>query len=331
MRLVSISIVCLVAFLGCQNSKKYPPIEVPEGMVWIPSGTFIQGAVSHDAMALPREKQNFKVSLDGFFMDATEVTIAQFAKFIEETGYITVAERPIDWEEMKKELPVGTARPHDSLLQPGSLTFKKVYDENINLRDISRWWHWTLGANWKHPQGADSSIEGKDNYPVVHIAYEDAIAYCKWANRRLPTEAEWEYAARANQKDIVYFWGNDESLLSKKANTWNGNFPSDNTKEDGYERSAPVKHYSPNHFGLYDMAGNVWEWTNDWYDISLHNSKSSFSPSIQEKIIKGGSFLCHASYCGSYRISSKMNSNVNSSAEHIGFRTVATPKMILNE
>ncbi len=329
---------CFLVILSCKKHKEHSKLP-PLGMVWIPEGVFVQGAVSHDAMALPREKPNFKVKLDGFFMDVTEVTNAQFSKFTGETGYVTLAERPIDWDEMKKELPIGTPKPEDSLLQPGSLTFKKVKGQQPNLRDVSRWWNWTLGANWKHPQGPKSSIEGKGNHPVAHIAYEDAEAYCKWANRRLPTEAEWEYAARGNQKDVVYLWGNDQSVLSEKANTWNGDFPMENTEKDGYERSAPVRQYASNPFGLYDMAGNVWEWTSDWYDVDrnhklaankspVDNPQVKSNPSIQEKVIKGGSFLCNASYCSSYRISSKMNSSINSSAEHIGFRTVVTPNML---
>lgn len=323
--------ICGLILLGCKDQTDYSK-KTPNGMVWIPAGTFVQGAVSHDAMVLPREKPNFKVQLDGFYMDITEVTNFQFAQFVTETGYKTIAERAIDWEEMKKEVPIGTPKPADSLLQPGSLTFKKVTSGMPNLRDISRWWNWTLGANWRHPQGPKSSIKGKENHPVVHISFEDAIAYCKWANRRLPTEAEWEYAARGNQAAAVYFWGNDASNLSKNANTWNGHFPINNTEQDGYERTSPAKQYTANPFGLYDMAGNVWEWTSDWYDENpLSNSKYGQSPSIQEKVIKGGSFLCNAIYCSSYRISSKMNSNINSSAEHIGFRTVATPEMISNK
>ncbi len=337
--------ICFFVFFSCKRDKDHSKA-APFGMVWIPEGTFVQGAVSHDAMALPRERPNFKVKLDGFFMDVSEVTNAQFSKFVEETGYVTLAERPIDWDEMKKELPKGTPKPEDSLLQPGSLTFKKTIGQQPNLRDVSRWWNWTLGANWRHPQGPKSSIEDKKDHPVGHMAYEDAVAYCKWANRRLPTEAEWEYAARGNQKDVVYLWGNDQSILSKNANTWNGNFPMDNTEKDGYERSAPVRQYAPNPFGLYDMAGNVWEWTSDWYDESRNHKLAAnespvenpqvkdpnpYNPSIQEKVIKGGSFLCNASYCSSYRISSKMNSSINSSAEHIGFRTVATPNMLQKE
>lgn len=332
----------LLILVKCQKEKNHSDV-APQGMVWIPSGSFKEGAVSHDRMALPREKPNFKVRLDGFFMDITEVTNAQFSKFVEETGYITLAERPIDWEEMKKELPEGTPKPADSLLQPGSLTFHKTSDPNVALSDYHIWWKWTLGANWKHPNGPKSSIVGKDEHPVVHIAYEDAVAYCKWSGRRLPTEAEWEYAARGGLEGMIYFWGNDMSLLPEKANTWNGTFPYKNTMEDNFERTAPVKQYPANGFGLYDMAGNVWEWTSDWYHEhrshemirsknAVLNPKATFNknqnPNIKEKVIKGGSFLCHESYCASYRTSSRMNSSINSSAEHIGFRTVVTIDML---
>jgi formylglycine-generating enzyme required for sulfatase activity len=319
----------------------------PKGMVWIPGGTFLQGAVPQDQMAMKHEKPQHPVTVDGFFMDITEVTNTEFSKFVEETGYVTVAERPIDWEEMKKQLPEGTPKPHDSIMQPGSLMFKKTKSSVPNLYDFSQWWQWAIGVNWKHPSGPDSSIEGKENHPVVHISYEDARAYCKWAGRRLPTEAEWEFAARGNKTSTVYFWGDDRSKLTNQANSWEGEFPVYNTLEDGFERTAPVKSYPPNDFGLYDMAGNVWEFTSDWYNINYYNELASNnttinnpkgadkaynpnSPYLQEKIIKGGSFLCSDSYCASYRVSSRMGTSTDSSAEHIGFRTVVTPDMLMN-
>lgn len=359
-----ISCLCFLAFLSCKEQKtrtiedtnsklKTSKLDSlvnnpPEGMVWIPKGSFLQGAVPQDKIAMMHEKPQHQVSVDGFFMDITEVTNAQFSKFVDETGYITVAEREIDWEEMKKQLPEGTAKPHDTILQPGSLMFKKTKTSVPNLYDFSQWWQWAIGVNWKHPTGVNSSLESKENYPVTHIAFEDAQAYCKWAGRRLPTEAEWEYAARANKENTTYFWGDDSSLLPKKANTWEGEFPVFNTLEDGFERSAPVKSYPPNDFGLYDMAGNVWEWTMDWYNVNYYTELASVNtviinpkgadkaynpnnPYIQEKIIKGGSFLCSYTYCASYRVSSRMGSSRDSSSEHIGFRTVVSLDMLMKK
>ncbi len=322
-------------------------IQTPKNMVWITGGTFKQGAVPQDKMAMSHEKPAHDVSVDGFFMDITEVTNAQFKKFVDATGYKTIAERAVDWQEMKKQLPEGTPKPHDSILQPGSLTFKKTKTPIENLYDFLQWWQWTIGANWKKPRGPESSIDGKENEPVVQIAYEDAQAYCKWANRRLPTEAEWEKAARGNQGNSIYFWGDDVSELPAMANSWEGLFPFKNLKNDGYEYRAKVKSYAPNDFGLYDMAGNVWEWTSDWYHTNYYKklanqnepvrnpkgASSPFnaqSPYAKEKVMKGGSFLCNASYCASYRISARMATSTDSSLEHLGFRTVVTVAMLEN-
>ncbi|OEK09517.1 sulfatase [Flavivirga aquatica] len=318
----------------------------PNGMLWIPAGSFMQGAVPQDQMAMKHEKPQHPVTVDGFFMDIHEVTNAEFAKFVKETGYVTIAEREIDWEEMKKQLPEGTPKPHDSIMQPGSLLFKKSKSSLANLYDFSQWWRWSIGVNWRHPSGPESNIEGKESYPVVHVSFQDAQAYCKWAGKRLPTEAEWEYAARGNKNGTTYLWGDDRSHLSKMVNSWEGEFPVSNTLEDGFERTAPVKTYPPNGFGLYDMAGNVWEYTSDWYNVNYYKdlaagNKSAINPQgpekpynpsnpyLEEKVIKGGSFLCSDSYCASYRISSRMGTSLDSSAEHIGFRTVATPKMLV--
>ncbi len=314
-------------------------------MVWVPGATFSQGAVAGDKMAMAHEKPAIEVTVDGFFMDATEVTNAEFQKFVKETGYITVAERALDWEEIKKQVPEGTPKPHDSILKPGSLTFKKSKSSVPNLYDFSQWWTWTIGASWKHPNGPESTILGKEDYPVVQIAYEDALAYCEWSGRRLPTEAEWELASRAGSFGTIYNWGNEENLLSKSANTWEGTFPVTNSKTDGFELRAPVKSYPPNAYGLYDMAGNVWEWTSDWYNTDYYNNAmaenvslinpqgaaSPFTPNnslAKEKVIKGGSFLCSASYCASYRVSARMGSSMDSALEHTGFRTVASVAML---
>ncbi|TLP80289.1 formylglycine-generating enzyme family protein [Maribacter sp. ACAM166] len=320
-------------------------LNTPKGMVWIPGATFKQGAVTEDKMAMDHEKPAIEVMVDGFFMDATEVTNKEFATFVEVTSYVTVAERGIDWEELKKQVPPNTPKPHDSILQPGSLTFKKSKSPVANLYDFSQWWDWTIGASWQHPNGPKSSIEGKGNYPVVQVAYEDALAYCEWSERRLPTEAEWELASRAGAYGTVYTWGNEEDSLNHKANTWEGDFPVDNTKADGFELRAPVKSYPPNAYGVYDMAGNVWEWTSDWYNgkyykeikgqhatlVNPTGATRPFTPNnplAQEKVIKGGSFLCSVSYCASYRVSARMGSSMDSALEHTGFRTVASAEMI---
>ncbi|WP_422860770.1 formylglycine-generating enzyme family protein [Flagellimonas sp. S174] len=319
-------------------------IKVPKGMVWVPGGIFKQGAAPQDKMAMQHEKPSHQVAVDGFFMDITEVTNAQFKKFVDQTGYITVAEREIDWEEMKKQLPANTPKPHDSIMQPGSLVFRKAKSSLPNLYDFSQWWEWKIGANWKHPEGPKSSIKGKDDHPVVHIAYEDALTYCEWAGKRLPTEAEWEHAARGSNHDAIFFWGNDFYQLNSHANTWEGEFPVENTEKDGFERTAPVGSYLPNQFGLYDMAGNVWEWTTDWFNTKYYSELGKkglvrnpigadvpYNPSIplaREKVIKGGSFLCSESYCASYRISARMATSKDSGAEHLGFRTVKDLKML---
>lgn len=323
-------------------------IETPANMVWITGNAFTQGAKDNDNLAIEHEKPAHPVEVDGFFMDITEVTNAQFKKFVQETGYQTIAERPIDWEEMKKSLPEGTEKPCDTVLVPGSLVFKKNVKTVENYNNYGQWWTFQSGVNWKHPQGKGSNIDGKDNYPVVHIAYLDAMAYCKWANRRLPTEAEWELAAQGNTKNAVYAWGNNKTDLIKKANTWQGKFPVDNQPLDGFEYIAPVKSFASNGFGLYDMAGNVWEFTQDWYNIDYYNellatqkptrnpqgankANNPNNPYQNERIIKGGSFLCNESYCSSYRISARMGMTEDSSSDHVGFRTVATVKMLLKK
>ena len=321
-------------------------IMIPEGMVWVPGGLFRQGAVEEDSQAMAHEKPSRPVFVDGFFMDETEVTNRQFSKFIEYTGYITLAERAISWEELQKQLPPGTPKPADSLLQPGSLIFNKPEGKPNDLHDFTGWWIWKVGANWKHPEGPGSSIEGREDHPVVHVAYEDAVAYSKWAGRRLPTEAEWEFAARGGKENTRFSWGDDDSILEKRANTWTGEFPFNNNKADGFEGSAPVKSFPPNSYGLYDLAGNVWEFTSDYYDPRYYrklpnddvaenpqgpeSAFKGYDPNLNAKVIKGGSYLCHASYCASYRVSAKMPQTMDSSHGHLGFRTIATPEMLRN-
>ena len=333
----------IVLFFLCVNCNSNF-VKTPDGMVWIPEGVFYQGALENDTLALFHEKPRHKVHVNGFYMDITPVTNKQFSQFVKETGYITTAERDVNWEDIAKQLPPGTVKPHDSLLQAGSLIFRKTKQPITDLTDVSQWWKWEIGANWKNPKGFNT-INNKDDYPVVQISYEDALAFCDWAGRRLPTEAEWEYAARANRKDAIYFWGNSHDSLKHTANTWEGDFPFKNTKIDGYENLAPVKSFPANNFGLYGMSGNVWEWTSDWYNVdyysnllkdksACHNPKGAnyaFNPNniyAQEKVIKGGSFLCNINYCISYRVSARMSSTPDTSLEHLGFRTVAAKNMV---
>ena len=307
-----------------------------DGMIWIDGGQFKMGA--SDQLGRKDEYPVHEVKLDGFWMDITEVTNAQFAKFVAATGYITTAERKPDWEELKKQLPPGTPRPADSLLVASSLVFTPP-SSAIALSDVSQWWTWEKNADWSHPQGPGSTIKGKENYPVVHVSWDDASAYARWAGKRLPTEAEWEYAARGGLQGLPYTWGTEEPGNGKaKANTWQGRFPDHNTVEDGYSRSAPVKSFAPNQKGLFDMAGNVWEWCSDWYHNGYYQqvagtmivnpqgpgkSYDPNEPTTPKRVVRGGSFLCHVSYCASYRVSARMSTSPDTGLEHTGFRCVA--------
>ena len=344
-----VSIVISALFFSCANNQKDKSIsfETPDGMVWVEGKSYTKGAKQNDDYAMMREKPSHEVYIDGFYIDVTEVTNNQFQKFVNETGYLTIAEREIDWGEMKKNLPAGTPKPHDSILQPGSLIFNDKLKKVDDMNNYFQWWRWQTGANWRSPKGPGSNIENKGNYPVVHIAYEDAKAYCEWANRRLPTEAEWESAAQGNYKNAVFPWGDDLKLLNSNANTWQGNFPVKNESIDGYEMIAPVKSFPANSIGIFDMVGNVWEITDDLFNVNyyseistetelknLKGASSCYNPSNPYEIqyvMKGGSFLCHDSYCASYRISARMGVSVGSGSDHTGFRTVATPEMLLNK
>lgn len=317
-----------------------PPADGPPGMVWIPGGEYDMGALPGDKEARPDEWPRHRVRVDGFWMDATEVTNQSFRTFVEATGYRTLAERKPDWEELKKQVPPGTPKPPDSVLVAGSMVFTPA--ETNNLYDWSQWWRWVPGADWQHPQGPATHIRDKDNYPVVQVSWHDVQAYLEWAGKRLPTEAEWEFAARAGNATARYPWGNDDNIATC-ANTWQGRFPAVNTAADGYEGLAPVKSYKPNNYGLYDMAGNVWEWTSDWYHSEYYDSCSNVGvlanpqgpgssydpqqPYMPQRSQRGGSFLCNASYCSSYRASARMHSTPDSGQDHCGFRGVMTQAM----
>jgi formylglycine-generating enzyme len=307
-----------------------------EGMVWIPAGTFLMGA--DNGQADQDEYPKHPVEVNGFWMDATEVTNAQFQQFVDATHYVTVAERVPKWEDMKKQLPPDTPKPHDSIFVAGSLVFQKTQTE-VSLDNYGQWWVFMKGANWRHPQGPESNLNGKERYPAVHLAWEDAMAYCKWAGKRLPTEAEWEYAARGGRQGQVFPWGNESVDSGKsKINSWQGKFPFLNLKKDGFERLSPSKHFSPNDYGLYDMAGNVWEWCFDWYRSDYYANSSgtvaqnpqgplsSFDPNepfTPKKVVRGGSFLCNDAYCSGYRVARRMKSSVDTGLEHTGFRCVS--------
>lgn len=319
---------------GVTNDTKSTDTSVA-GMVFISGDTFEMGADNTQAAA--DEYPKHKVTVDPFWMDATEVTNAQFTAFVRATGYITLAERKPDWEELKKSVAPGTPPPPDSMLVPASLVFK-VKNRNVNLQDFNQWWAWIPGANWQHPQGPGSDIKGKENHPVVHISWIDAMTYCSWAGKRLPTESEWEFAARGRAINTIYPWGNQHvNNGPARSNSWEGVFPYVNDMKDGYERTAPVKSYQPNAYGLYDMAGNVWEWCYDWYDYHYYktiskavvanpsgpaNSNDPEDPYTAKRVLRGGSFLCNDSYCSGYRVARRMKSSPDTGMEHTGFRCV---------
>jgi formylglycine-generating enzyme len=314
----------------------FPNEPVPKDMVWIPGGTFSMGTdasnenlcgvkgITSDANPI------HQVYVDGFFMDEHEVTNAEFAKFVNATGYITVAEKKPTIEEFPNAEP--------DMLVAGSLVFVKQENE-VPLTDYTQWWAYITGANWRHPLGPKSSIKGMENEPVVHVCYEDAEAYAKWAGKRLPTEAEWEFAARGGMAGNRYVWGNILRPSNKfMSNTYQGKFPMVDNAEDGFSGIAPVQSYSPNKYGLYDMAGNVWEWCSDWYRADYYQmlSKDSITynpigpkdsydpeePGILKRVHRGGSFLCSDQYCSRYILGTRGKGEIRSGTNHLGFRCV---------
>jgi formylglycine-generating enzyme len=322
----------------------------PADMAWIAGGEFVMG--TDDPKSMQNERPAHAVRVDGFFIDATDVTNAQFRKFVHATGYKTTAERPVDWEDLKKQVPAGTPKPLDDKLLPGSLVFTPPGQE-VDTADMANWWTWTTGADWMHPQGPASNIEGKDDYPVVQVSWDDAVAYAKWAGKRLPTEAEWEYAARGGMRTNTRFWWGDDFKPASgpksgkfMCNTYTGTFPVRDTSEDGFARQSPVKSFPSNGYGLFDMAGNVWQWTADLYRsdayalstqeltktgasccVNPKGPNECFNPTRDvpdaiERVIKGGSFLCNISYCESYRPSARRGTPPDTGTEHIGFRCV---------
>jgi formylglycine-generating enzyme required for sulfatase activity len=310
----------------------------PQGMVWIPGGEFTMG--TNETESYEPERPAHPVKVDGFWMDETEITNDEFRKFVEATGYVTTAERPVDWEEIKKQVPPGTPKPPDEMLKPGSLVFTPP-DHPVPLGNISAWWAWVSGADWKHPEGPGTDLKGRENYPVVHVSWDDAVAYAKWGGKRLPTEAEWEFAARGGLEGKRYVWGDEFKPAGKwMANTFQGNFPNQDTADDGFKSIAPIKSFKPNGYGLYDMIGNVWEWNSDWFRADAYQSlvgkkvtvnpegpSESYDPAeplVPKRVTKGGSYLCSSQYCTNYRPSARRGTAFDSGSSNVGFRTVMT-------
>lgn len=303
-------------------------------MVWIEGGAFGMGSDKH----YPEERPVHRVEVDGFFMDKTPVTNRQFRRFVEETGHVTFAEIAPDPADYPGALP--------HMLKAGSLVFKPPRGP-VDLNDWGRWWKFKFGANWRKPNGQGSGIWGLDEHPVVHVAYSDALAYAQWAGKELPTEAEWEFAARGGLEGAEFAWGNELVPGGRHmANTWQGQFPHENLKADGYERTSPVTAFPPNGYGLYDMIGNVWEWTDDFWSSrhsedapkaccvplnprggSIENSYDPRQPQIRipRKVLKGGSHLCAPNYCRRYRPAARHAEPIDTSTSHVGFRCVVRP------
>jgi formylglycine-generating enzyme required for sulfatase activity len=302
-----------------------PAQEPPDGMVWIPTGTFKMGSETGPADGRPIHE----VEVDGFWIDETEVTNAEFARFVEVTGYVTVAERKPD----PKDFP---GVPAEQLV-PGAVVFSAPPGP-VSLDNALQWWRWQPGASWRHPSGPGSSIEKIMDHPVVQVCWEDAAAYAKWADKRLPSEAEWERAARGGVEAQTYVWGNEKHPGGKwMANVFSGEFPQHNTNVDGHEYTSPVKSFPPNAFGLYDMSGNVWEWTADWYRPDYYtkspaknpqgpaDSHDPDEPQALKKVTRGGSFLCTDEYCIGYQPGIRGKTSIDTGLQHTGFRCVKSP------
>jgi formylglycine-generating enzyme required for sulfatase activity len=306
---------------------KNAPGPPPEGMIWVPGGSFLMGTDDDD---FRDARPVHEVTLDGFWIDRTEVTNREFDRFVRATGYVTVAERKPD----PKDFP---GAPPENLVA-GSLVFSPPAGK-VSLDEPLSWWRYVPGADWRHPEGPGSSIKGRDDHPVVQVCWDDAAAYARWEKKRLPTEAEWEYAARGGLEGKRYCWGDDARPGGRwMVNNWQGAFPTENTAEDGFARTAPAGSFPPNGYGLSDMAGNVWEWCADWYrpfyddggtNRNPRGPVSSFDPNergVPKRVQRGGSFLCSDLYCKRYCPGARGKGAPDSGASHVGFRCVRSPE-----
>jgi formylglycine-generating enzyme len=293
----------------------------PKGMVAVPGGTFAMGSANF----YPEEQPVRPVAVDGFWIDEHPVTVAEFRRFTKASGYVTAAEIAPDAKDYPGADP--------ELLVPGSLVFHRTSGP-VPLNDFRNWWGWVPGADWRHPEGPDSTLDGRQLHPVTHVAYADAIAYAAWAGKELPTEAEWEYAARGGLDGATYPWGDDFAPGGKMmANTWQGGFPWQNLLLDRFERTSPVKSFPANGYGLYDVSGNVWEWTADFYREQPHATaccapqnprvdEPQTAEAIPRRVIKGGSHLCAPNYCLRYRPAARQGEAIDTSTCHLGFRCI---------
>jgi sulfatase modifying factor 1 len=333
-----------VAIAGASAAAYLVPRPVErDGMRWVPAGEFMMG--SDHRLAQDNERPAHPVKVGGFWMDRHHVTNAQFRKFVEATGYVTTAERKPTPESLRVQLPEGVRMPPESALVAGAMVFVGTEGE-VELRDYSQWWRFVPGASWKHPQGPGSDIAGKDDHPVVQVSYEDALAYARWAGKRLPTEAEWEYAARGGLEQATYTWGDELAPSGQRmANYWDtkeGPFPVVSAKAGGATGTSAVGTFRPNGYGLYDMTGNAWQWVADWYAYDYFTAQAklgvvanppgpgrSFDPydgrtpvHAPKRVTRGGSFLCNVDYCLSYRPSARRGNDPSNPMSHVGFRLV---------
>ena len=333
-RWITFGVVLVIVFTTSFSlSKKRGQNSLPEGMIWIPGGTFWMGC---EDCGMPDALPVHHVTVDGFWMDVAPVTNEQFAKFVQATGYVTVAERTPE----AKDFP--DAPPEN--LVPGAAVFSPP-DHDVPFDNYYEWWSYVKGASWRHPEGPGSNLTGREHHPVVHIAWDDAMAYARWVGKRLPTEAEFEFAARGGLDRKRYSWGDELKPGGKwVVNVWQGRFPVRDTGEDGYRSTSPVQAFPANGYGLYDMGGNVWQWCSDWYQPDIYQKHAALyspirnpqgpdssvdpsEPGVPKRVTRGGSYLCSDRYCSRYLVGSRGKSEPSTGSSNVGFRCVTSARI----